>query len=232
MNRIRKTDSGYQVLITPNMKIAPDLPVLIGNWEDSDLRNFYVLTYPTLNDAQAEAFKYPDIDWFRLILNHKYIYERLDLKIREIIKSNNFDVEYKSHLMDAKEFKNKMFDRVIRNGERFNLRYNFNDIITFTIVSPWSTTLHRISQVLETYRDHLYSDVLRIRYKKIVDGKTIVLDGITEFGTIYEIRLVPALLERWSDWMKKTGKNEEQGMVVYKNMLKQQNDIDKGMTLN
>lgn len=231
MNRIRKTESGYQVLITPNMKIAPDLPVLIGNWEDADLRNFYVLTYPSLNDAQAEAYKYPDIDWFRLILNHKYIYERLDLKIKEILKDFNFNIEYQSHLMIPEEFKNKMFERVIRNGERFNLRYNFNDIISFTIVSPWSSTLHRISKVLENHRDHLYTDVLRIRYKKIVDGKTIILQGITEFGTIYEIRLVPSLLQRWSEWMNKTGKPEEQGMEIYKKLLKQQNDADRGPVL-
>lgn len=231
MNRIRKTESGYQVLITPNMKIAPDLPVLIGNWEDADLRNFYVLTYPSLNDAQAEAYKYPDIDWFRLILNHKYIYERLDLKIKEILKDFNFNIEYQSHLMTPEEFKNKMFERVIRNGERFNLRYNFNDIISFTIVSPWSTSLHRISKVLENHRDHLYTDVLRIRYKKIVDGKTIILQGITEFGTIYEIRLVPSLLQRWSEWMNKTGKSEEQGMQIYKRLLKQQNDVDRGPVL-
>lgn len=231
MNRIRKTEDGYQVLITPNMKIAPDSPILVGNWEDDDLRNYYVLSFTTLNDAQGEAFKHPDIDWFRLILNHKYIFERLDLKLKEILDKYDYNVDYRAHLMTPEEFKNKMFERVIRNGERFNMRYSFNDIISFTIVTPYSTALHKIAKVIENHRDHLYSDVLRIRYKKIIDGKTVVLQGITEFGSIYEIRLVPSILQNWADWMNKTGKDEKQGMRVYRQLLKKQNMLDKGPVL-
>ena len=75
MNRIRKVDNMYQVLITPDIKISPDSALLIGNWSDESLRNFYVLQFESLNDAQAEAFKYPDIDWYKIVLNHKYIFE-------------------------------------------------------------------------------------------------------------------------------------------------------------
>ena len=190
-----------------------------------------MLTYASLNDAQAEAYKYADIDWFRLIINHKYIYERLNETIRQILQENNFDVECIGHLMEPDEFKNKMFERVIRNGERFNLRWNFNDIISFTIVTPWSKTLHKISKFLEQYRQYLYTDVLRIKYKKIIDGKIIILQGITEFGTMYEIRLVPSLLYSWAKWMIKTNKDETQGMKVYQDLLKQQIEIDKGTNL-
>ena len=69
MNRIRKIDNNYQVLITPDIKLSPDSSLLIGNWEDESLRNYYILQFESLNDAQAEAYNYPDIDWYRISLS-------------------------------------------------------------------------------------------------------------------------------------------------------------------
>ena len=231
MNRIRKINGGYQVLITPNMPISPDSALLIGNWDDEDMRNFSVLTYQNLNDAQAEAFKHPDIDWHRLIINHRYIYERLDKKLRSIIKDRGFSVNYNPHLMSAEEFKNTIFERVLKGGERFNLRYGMNDIISFTITNPWSNVLHKVSKAIETHRDWLYLDVLRIRNKRIVDGKIIVLEGITEFGTVYEIRFVPSLINQWGEWYKKAGHvYSEEAMKRYQEVMKKQKVIDEGMS--
>lgn len=229
MNRIRKIKDGYQVLITPDIKLAPDQSLLIGNWTDEKLRNYSVLQFDSLNDAQYEAYNYPDIDWYRLVLNHQHIFIRLETTIKDILKNNNFNVDFRPVLMDTETLKETMFNRVLKNGERFNLRQNMNDIINFTIINPWVSTLQSISTVLETYQAHLYRDDLRLRHKKIIDGKIICLYGVTEFGTTYEIRLIPTLLQQWVEWYKKNGyKNEDNANEFYNKIMNQQDAVDNG----
>lgn len=229
MNRIRKVDNVYQVLITPNIKISPDSSLLIGNWEDESLRNYYVLQFESLNDAQCEAYKHPDIDWYRMVLNHEHIFKRLEYTIKAIINENDMSVDFRPVLLNPDALKNTMFDRVIKGGERFNLRYGMNDIINFTIINPWSNNLHNIAKMLENYRSHLYRDDLRIRHKKIVDGNIICLYGYTEFGTIYQIKLIPTLLQEWADWFQKSGfRNEDAANKLYQKILKKQKSLDSG----
>ena len=229
MNRIRKINNTYQVLITPDIKLSPDSSLLIGNWEDESLRNYYILQFESLNDAQCEAYNYPDIDWYRMSLNHQHIFQRLEQTIKYILNENNLNVEFRSTLMDATVLKNTMFDRVAKGGERFNLRYGMNDIINFTIINPWTNNLHNIAKILENYRAWLYRDDLRLRHKKIVDGKIICLYGYTEFGTMYEIKLVPTLLQQWADWYRKSGfRNENSANELYDKFFKQQEMIDNG----
>ena len=232
MNRIRKVDNAYQVLITPDIKISPDSALLIGNWEDESLRNFYVLQFESLNDAQAEALKYPDLDWYKIVLNHKYIFGRLQESIQQILDENKFSVEFKATLMDPDTFKNTMMDRVVRGGERFNMRYGMSDLISFTIINPWSNNLHNISKQIENYRTYLFRDDLRLRSKKVVDGYIICLYGITEFGTVYEIKLIPSLLYQWGEWYNKVGnKNQDSATQLWNKLLKQQKALDNGIVL-
>lgn len=227
MNRIRKVDDVYQVLITPEIKIAPDNPLIVGNWEDENLRNYHILQFETLQDAQCEALEHPDIDWYRLVINHQHIHKRLEEQIGAVLAENKFNVEFKSKLMSPEDLKNIMFDRVMHGGERFNLRFSFNDIISFTIINPWNNNLHYISKTLETYKSHLVRDDLRIRYKKIIDGKIICLYGYTEFGTIYEIKLIPTLLHQWAEWYRKNGhRNQGAAEKLYAKTLKQQETLD------
>ncbi|QKF94265.1 hypothetical protein QKU48_gp0807 [Fadolivirus algeromassiliense] len=229
MNRIRKVDNKYQVLITPDIRISPDSALLIGNWEDESLRNYYILQFESLNDALCEAYNHPDLDWYRIVLNHEHIFKRLEMTIRSILNEHNLNVEFKGTLMDAETFKNTMFERVIKGGERFNLRYGMNDLISFTITNPWSNNLHNISKMLENYRAHLYRDDLRLRHKKIIDGKIICLYGYTEFGTIYEIRLVPTLIQQWAEWNTQNGtRNESAATKLYQDILKKQQAVDAG----
>ena len=122
MNRIRKQDSKYQVLITPNLQMSPDSSLLIGNWEDESLRNYSVLQFDTLNDALCEAYKSPDIDWYKIVLNHKHIFKRLEDTLQLIIADNNLNVEFRPRLVDPLTLKNIMFDRVIKGGERYGKR--------------------------------------------------------------------------------------------------------------
>ena len=232
MNRIRKVGNTYQVLITPNIKIAPDQSLLLGNWEDESLRNYYVLQFETLNDAQCEAYKYPDINWYRMVQNHEHIFKRLEQTIRAILIENNYNVDFRANIMDPETLKNTMFDRVAKGGERFNLRYGLNDLISFTIVNPWTNNLHNISKSLENYMGHLYRDDLRIRQKKIVDGKIICLYGLTENGTIYEIKLIPTLLQQWAEWYRTNlNRNEKVAGENYQKLLKQQAVVDSGPVL-
>ena len=229
MNRIRKVNNTYQVLITPNIRVSPDSSLLIGNWEDESLRNYYVLEFESLNDAQCEAYKYPDIDWYRMVLNHEHIYGRLKYTIQAVLNDNDYNVEFIPILTNPDTLKNIMFDRVIRGGERFNLRHGLNDIISFTIVNPWSNNLHNISKSIENYHSHMGRDDLRIRSKKIVDGKIICLYGYTEFGTVYEIKLLPTLIYQWGEWYKKNGyRNESVAQKLYNKIINKQKTIDSG----
>jgi hypothetical protein len=232
MNRIREYNGEFQVIVTPDIKISPDSSLLFGNWADENLRNYYILQFTTFNDAMAEALKYPDIDWYKMVLNHKYIFTRLENTLKSIINEYKFNVELKSKLLDPETLKNVMMDRVIKGGDRFNLRYGLNDIISFTIINPWTNNLHNISKIIEKYTNVTYRDDLRIRSKKIIDGKITYLYGYTELGTVYSIKLIPSLLNEGVMWYDKNGfRNEQNFMTQYNKLLKQQNALDSGIIL-
>lgn len=234
MNRIRKISNSYQVLLTPNISVSPDSSLILGNWTDPELRNFKVLSFDTLNDALAEAYKYTDINWQKLVINHEHIFNRLDKQIREILSENEFNVTVHSKLMNANEFKETMFERVLRGGERFNLRENFNDLISFTIIGPFTATLNKISSKLENHKNHYYRDDLRLREKQVIDEKITCLYGYTEFKTMYQVKLIPSLLHSWGQWKNnKIGPyaNDSHSIKVYKDMLKKQEMLDSGTVL-
>jgi hypothetical protein len=232
MNRIREYNGSFQVLITPDIKIAPDQSLLFGNWADENLRNYYVLQFPTFNDAMASALNYPDIDWYKMVLNHKYIFARITDILRSIIRNYKFNVDFRPRLLDPLTLKNVMFERVIKGGERFNLRYGLNDIMLFTIINPWTNNLHTISKIIENYTNESYRDDLRIRFKKIIDGKIIYLYGYTEYGTVYAIKLIPTLLHQASEWYDKNGfRDEPNFMIQYDRLLKMQQELDNNIVL-
>ncbi len=227
MNRIRNINGIWQVLITPNIRISPDSSLLIGNWDDTSLRGYSVLNFDTRREAQNVAFHYPDIDWYRIVLNQEYIFYRLNKQISDVLIQHKFNVQYIPQLMDPITFKNTMFDRVEIGGGRFNLAEHMNDIISFTIVNPWTNNLLKIANILEKHRIHLYKDVLRLFKRKVVDGKIIYLHGMTEFGTVYEIKLIPTLLYQWTEWYKKGGYvNRKNAMKLYSQYLNLQKTID------
>jgi hypothetical protein len=221
MNRIRKINNNtYEVLITPSIKIAPDSSLMVGNWSDPNLRGYMVLRYPTMNDAMTEAFKHPDIDWYRFVVNHEPIFIRLRMLITGILNDMIPDkVQIRAQLMDPTTLKNTMMDRVILNGERFNLKEGLADLISFTIISPFTSTLHKISNVLERYRSHLYLDELRIRDKRVIDGKIIYLYAMTDIGTVYQIKLIPTLLD-------------QVGPLNYPKMISLQNNLDRSTQIS
>lgn len=217
MNRIRRINNSYQVLITPGIKISPDSSLMFGLWADPNLRGYYVKTFESMNEAMCEAFKHPDIDWTRLVINHEHMFIRIRNLLTNILKENITDqIQIRSNLMSAETFKNTMMDRVILHGSRFNLKDNFSDLLSFTIVSPYTFVLFKTSEVLLKYKSHLYVDDLRIRDKKVVDGKIIYLYGLTDLGTVYQIKLVPSLLD-----------NISSRSPNYKQLLNMQSGVDR-----
>lgn len=194
MNRIRPYNGNYQVLYTPNLVIAPSMELVIGNWEDEHFRNFYIKEFPTLPDAQCAAFQLPDLDWYKLVRIHVDYFHHLSKLIGDVLSQHRFIVDYKPNLMDPQVLKEVTFNRVMQLGNRFNMTYGMNDIISFCIVNPWTANLTEIADVLASVPQ------LRIRRKRTYDGKMIHLIGYTELGSTYEIKLWPTVLYQWVTW--------------------------------
>jgi hypothetical protein len=216
MNRIRQTGEGFEVLLSPRNTISPDCAYLIGAFDDADVHNFTIATFTTLQAAQAVALSYPDIEWVRIVKNHQFIFQRLDDLIRDIITRSGIDVEVESRLMGPNELKELMFDRTLNNNAKS--RTAMNNIISFRISNPWTANLIKIVELLLAYKSHGYRDDLRIRDQEMFDRKIFILTGVTEVGTMYEIKLVPSLLKFGLDSATKE----------YPKLLQQQNLIDKG----
>lgn len=227
MNRIRKFNNKYQVIITPHISISPDSSILLGNWMDINFRDCYVLEYPSLQDALAEALNYPDIDWYRIVMNHKYVFERIKNTLKDI--SSNYPVQFIPKLMSPTGFKNKIFDKVIHfSGTKNRLAGGFfNEIITITIVHPYNDVLNEISKSIMTYTDHLWSDSLRI-IDKINKENEIIIIGKTELGTTYTIRLITNMFHQFKMWYSMIGHKMDESIVdkKYNTMKKQQEFID------
>jgi hypothetical protein len=231
MNRIRKVKNIYQVLVSTNSSInnsidstnSPDNSYLIGNWSDANFKNYRIIELPTLNTALSESLMHPDIDWYRLILNHKHIYNRLVSLINALLVRYNFNnkVQLVSKLLSPEELKHSMFDvALMQNNNAFHL--NNNNIISFTIINPFSINLNKIANIFENYREHYNRDDLRIIKKKIIDNKIILFSGLTEFGTSYEIRLIPSLVYQYVVW----GNIDNN---LYKNLIVNQSKIDSDL---
>lgn len=238
MNRIRRYEDIYQVLITPDVNNidyydthncynaicdvnSPDSSFLLGSWLNPNIKNFIILEFTNMNDAMYESLKFPDINWDNIVRNHKYIFEELFLLINKILESYKFNVQFIPHLMSANELKEKIFDRVMDNGQRgnrFSLYQDFTDIINFTIVNPWFTTLDKISRILENNM----CGYNKPKRKIINYGKIINLIGNTTFGTTYQIRLVPTLLYQYKVWDKLYFKDP----ILLNKLIQIQNKLD------
>ena len=92
MNRIRKFGDTYQVLITPTQVSNAGFELLRGDlssFDDSFLRNYTVLTFNTLAEAQVEAFNYPDVDWDSIVLLHNNAFVDLGQLIQQDLDATN-----------------------------------------------------------------------------------------------------------------------------------------------
>jgi hypothetical protein len=225
MNRIREYNYRYQVLITPTMPTNSSFELMLGNWTDEHLRNYYILEFDNLGDAQCEAFKYPDLDWEKLVLLHQHAFYDIKIIIKEILKSYNFIGEIQPRILSPEELKQNMFDRVMYYGKRFTLKYKMNDIIAFHIINPFTKNLNKVSEYLE-------NDARLKIIRKFVNNGVIHLIGKTAVGTTYEIGLWPTMIAQWARWAEENPQiSNENKKYTFMESIKKQEQLDSGFEI-
>lgn len=213
MDRIRKTNNKYQVLITTSY--IEDLGILLDNQCMFD--KISVQEYDNIIMAQNEALNYAPIDWEYLVLQHienyKYFYN--------ILKSicNDLECELYGKLLEAYQIKNKIFDRTINKCKRLFLTYDSNNIISFHIIVNWSQMGKYILDVLSK---HSELNIIKI----FVVKKVHYLICNTMIGTTYEIIIWPTYIYQWAK-MKAKGKN-----FKLSNFVNMQDKIDMTLESN
>lgn len=221
MNRVLKVNNKFQVLVTPVFVSNSSMEILLGNWTDERIRGYKVLEFSTLQDAMDLAFKYPSIDWNKLVSIHEDAYQRITKSIRQTLEDGNYIVELDSHLMDPTELKETMFKRVAHRGERFSLFYDANDVVCVNIVNPWTQNVIEISNLLKSLPD--------LRIKKYIRTPThIKLIGITDVDTVYEIRLWTTVVSQWVRWINTNKLEPKMYVDMLPQILANQKTIDSG----
>jgi hypothetical protein len=219
MNRIRQFNNKYQVLITPSHHCNVSFELMMGGWTDERLRNYYILEFDTLGEAQYEAFKYPDLDWEKMVMNFKHAYSDLKEHITKVLDDNKFNSTVDAVMMTPSNVKTAMFNRVM-NSNNFTLANELNDVIHYIIANPWTKNCIAIANSLISYPD------LRIM-KQISSNGAIVLIGKTELGLSYRISIFPSLIHQWYQWsLKNPNVADDVKFNHYLKMTKLQNKID------
>ncbi len=222
MNRIRYYNFKYQVLITPSITYTLGSALMLGCWTDEHLRNYYIVEFDTLGDAQAEAISHPVIDWENMSMIHRHSFLKLRDSVQSVVDEHKFICETHSKLLTASEIKNTMFDRVMYHGKRFSLSNYMNDIITINIVNPFGSNLAELSSYLQT------TENLRI-FKSYVNNGTHHLVGRNDIGTTYEIVLWPTLIYQWAQWVTSNiNVSNDAKKSAFVNALKKQQFVDNG----
>jgi hypothetical protein len=221
MNRIRRHNNKFQVIITPHHNFDSGFELMLGNWDDKQLKGYKINEYSCLEDALRVASNYPDINWDQMILWHKDIYNKLYGIIRSELLSNNVDVELDPKLLNAYQIKNIMFDRIAIYGNRFRLGYHVNDIISFHITNPYTSVLRRLSKIL------IHNQSLHIASSSDEYG-IIRLIGKTDIGTQYEIILWTSLMAQWGKWVNNNKQISNQlKLKQLEQVLRKQKVIDE-----
>lgn len=225
MNRIRYHNNKYQVLITPAQYFNVSFEIMMGGWTDERLRNYYILEFDTLGEAQNVAFKYPDLDWNRLVLNYKHAFNDLKEIISSRLTEGKFNSEVYSVMMTPAEVKNIMFDRVINENNDFTLINEMNDVIHYDIINPWTKNCIAIANTLISTKE------LRI-IKQVVDNGAIVLIGKTDLGIAYRINIFPTLIHQAYLWrLQNPNVSDKTKQEHYIKMSQLQNKVDNDYML-
>lgn len=221
MNRILELNGKFQVLVTPTYVDSPSFELMLGNWEDKNLRGFHIREFDTLQDAIDLAFKYPSIDWNKIVSLHKDAYHIIVNSIKNNLRDGKFIIELDSKLMSPIEIKETMFRRVYFHGERYNLFYNANDVICINIINPWTKNLIEIANLLK--------NIPELRIVNLYKTKThLCLVGVTDVGTTYEIRLWTTLMAHWTRWILINNLNPNHYIKLLNQKIEEQYRIDNG----
>jgi len=224
MNRILSSNNTHKVLVTPTYVSSPSFELMLGNWTDEKLRGFHVIKFDTLEDAMELAFKYPSIDWNKIVSIHEDAYQMITSVIKKTLKDGEFIAEIDSHLMNPTELKETMFERVEHHGERYKIFYDANDVISINIINPWTTNINEITNLLKT--------IPELRIKKYHKTQThICLIGVTDVGTTYEIKLWTTLLSHWARWVFDNSLDKKNNIKILTQLIEKQKLIDDDITI-
>ncbi len=223
MNRINRytinNKQYFDVLITPNYTSNPSFELVLGNWLDEDFNLYYVITTNSLQEAMNISWKYPDIDWERLVNMYKDNYIKLNNTLSIYLKRLNIPVIYESHILTPNEAKQIFFKRVKNHNKRFTVYYDMNDVISFDVIVPYAKTANIIKNEL--------IQVPELNIKKIIKTQShIKLIGYTEFNTTYEIRIWLTLYHNFFKWLYMNNLKLDKYIDNYKKIINQQNILD------
>lgn len=224
MNRVRKYNKVFQVLVSPHQKYNTGFEFLLGSWTDAGIMGFKVKEFTSLYDAECEAQEQPDINWEQLVDYHKDIFVDLRKKVYDLVKDSGMVVQIKNNLMTPDQAKNIMFERVLNNDNEFRTVYDMNDIISFTLINPWSANIHELERRFIRSNFNIFNSIKK--------NGIIMLVGRTDIGTTYEIILVPSVINNWLEWKKLNPHlSNAQHLNELKNCIKIQNLIDENKPL-
>jgi hypothetical protein len=224
MNRILQNNNKFQVLTTPSYVSAPSMELMLGAWSDEHLRGYKIVSFTSLQDAMDLAFKYPPINWNKLVNIHEDSFRIITNSVKKNLQQRNFIVEIDNHLMNPSELKETMFKRIEHLGERYNLYYNANDVICINIINPWTKNLYEITTLLK--------NIPELRIKKIHKSKThITLIGLTDVNTTYEIRLWTTLMAQWARWIHMNKLEPQQYFYMINQIIETQKNVDNGYNI-
>jgi len=208
-NRIREVAGGYQVLTTPHRKYDVGFEFMLGSWTDEGLLGFKILEFNNYADAECEALRHPDISWERLHEFHKDQYAKFGHIVTNVLDYSDITSNLFPHLMSPSEIKHVMMNRVSKAQQlmsiedyelfdeatdtSFRLAYDMNDIISYTIVNPWTANLEQIQNLL-------MNETRLNLYKTHTSHGIIHLVGRTDIGSTYEIILCPSILYHFMLW--------------------------------
>tara|TARA_Y100000780_G_C13655356_1_gene406340 strand:- start:853 stop:1533 length:681 start_codon:yes stop_codon:yes gene_type:complete len=219
MDRIRKYNNNYQVLITPNQKYNVGFEFVIGSWSDESLKGFKVISCKTLNEAINISYNLPNINWTQLINYHEDNFEKLHSLLSKILQYSRTNAFLEAYFMDEDKLKNTFMNRVIKyqKDDKFRLVNHMNDIIQFIISANNTKQLNYILHILLNDYD------LKI-FKSYEKNSVIHLIGRTDISTTYEIILIPTLINKW---MKSVKLNKNTNIHdSLKHVINLQNKID------
>lgn len=218
MNRIRKVDNKYQVLINENYKTNPSIELSLGSLLANEyLKDYEVKEFQTMREAMNVAYNLPIIDFEKIYSDCIDVFKYLNKEIQLTLKP--LDYNYTPFLLGPKHIKDIVFDRVIEKGRRFSF-YNFNDVIAFDISVNYPIELERIIKYLVNNKN------LRL-IRRIDNDTNIRLVGLTYNNITYEIRLWINELKSLMYWIYKNDKNVNdylEEILNVKNIIKNKNN--------
>ena len=193
MNRIRKINNQYQVLITPHNSTEAESEYLLAQWSNEEVDDYNIKTFSTMEQAYNESCKYPNINWKFFYLYYIDMFHFLKANIYEAIHTfsihndsvntailTSHPIKMMYYLMSEEEIKNKFFDRVDIKKNLFRPVYDFSDILIFKIICKNKEQMELIKQIIP------YNKVFKI-IKVFTNQQKYILTGKTPIGTTYQI---------------------------------------------